>query len=105
MNFVNMLIDVFQVESILLCVQKLVGMDDKLQFQEVYDVILWVFINDVIYCIMKEVSDVVVLFVDGDLLCIFLMGIKCFSKYFLVNVKEECCKIVDIFIVVNQYVF
>ena len=103
MNLANMLIDAFQAESALLRVQKLAGMDDKPQSQEVYDAILRVLINDATHRIMKEASDAVASFADGDLLRTFLMGIKRFSKYPPVNVKEERRKIADTLIAANQY--
>ena len=103
MNLANMLIDVFQAESTLLRVQKLSGMADKPQPQEVYDAILRVLINDATDRIMKQAKDAVASFVEGDLLRTFMMGIKRFTKYPPVNVKEERRIIADALIEANEY--
>lgn len=105
MNVFDMLFDIFIVEFMLMWVEKLVGMDNKEQLQEIYDVMLKVFMIDVIVCIYKNGMDVLVFFVEGDLLCIMLMGLKCFIKYMLINVKKVCCMIVDCMIEVNGYCF
>ncbi|WP_367391643.1 acyl-CoA dehydrogenase family protein [Lewinella sp. LCG006] len=105
MNLANILIDVFQTESTLLRVQKLADMDDKPQAQEVYDAILKVLIHDATARINKEASDAVASFAEGDLLRTFLMGIKRFTKYPPVNVKQERRRIADTLIAANQYAF
>ena len=105
MNLANILIDVFQAESTLLRVQKLATMDDKPQAQEVYDAILKVLIHDATARINKEASDAVASFAEGDLLRTFLMGIKRFTKYPPVNVKQERRRIADTLIAANQYAF
>jgi hypothetical protein len=105
MNLANILIDVFQAESTLLRVQKLATMDDKPQAQEVYDAILKVLIHDATARINKEASDAVASFAEGDLLRTFLMGIKRFTKYPPVNVKQERRRIADTLIAADQYAF
>jgi hypothetical protein len=105
MNLANILIDVFQAESTLLRVQKLATMDEKPQSQEVYDAILKVLIHDATARIGKEASDAVASFAEGDLLRTFLMGIKRFTKYPPVNVKQERRRIADTLIAANQYAF
>jgi len=103
MNMANMLIDVFQAESTLLRVQKLSTMDTKPQSQEVYDAILKVFLHDATARINKEATDAIASFSEGDLLRTFLMGVKRFTKYPPVNVKEERRKIADVLIEANEY--
>lgn len=103
MNLANMLIDVFQAESTLLRVQKLAGMADKPQPQEVYDAILRTLISDANHRIAKEASDAVASFAEGDLLRTFLMGIKRFSKYPPANVKKERRIVADAMIAANEY--
>lgn len=103
MNMANMLIDVFQSESVLLRVQKLAGMTDKPQSQEVYDAILKVFLHDATARITKEATDAIASFAEGDLLRTFLMGIKRFTKYPPVNVKVERRRIAEVLIAANEY--
>jgi alkylation response protein AidB-like acyl-CoA dehydrogenase len=105
MNLANMLIDVFQAESILLRVQKLAGMADKPHAQAVYDAILKVFLNDATARITKEASDAVASFAEDDLLRTFLMGIKRFTKYPPVNVKKARRLIADVMIEKDGFVF
>lgn len=105
MNLANILIDVFQAESTLLRVQKLAGMDDKPQAQALYDAILKVFLHDATARISKEASDAVASFAEGDLLRTFLMGIKRFTKYPPVNVKQQRRLIADKLIEANEYAF
>jgi hypothetical protein len=105
MNLANILIDVFQAESTLLRVQKLADMADKPQAQELYDAILKVFLHDATARISKEASDAVASFAEGDLLRTFLMGIKRFTKYPPVNVKQQRRLIADKLIEANEYAF
>jgi hypothetical protein len=105
MNLANMLIDVFQAESVLLRVQKLAGMTNKPHAQEVYDAILKVFLNDATARITKEASDAVASFAEDDLLRTFLMGIKRFTKYPPVNVKKARRLIADVMIEKDGFVF
>jgi alkylation response protein AidB-like acyl-CoA dehydrogenase len=105
MNLANMLIDVFQAESTLLRVQKLADRSDKPCEQVVYDAILRVFLHDANARIAKEAADAVASFATDDLLRTFLMGIKRFTKYPPVNVKQERRRIADTLIAANAYAF
>lgn len=88
MNCADMMIDLFAAESMLLRVQKLNGMQKK-QPQEVYDAMLQVYFHDASARIMKNATDALASFAEGDLLKTFLMGLKRFVKYPPVNVKEK----------------
>jgi hypothetical protein len=88
MNCADMMIDLFLAESMLLRVQKLSGMQ-KEQPQEVYDAMLQVFFHDASARMSKNATDALASFAEGDLLKTFLMGLKRFSKYPPVNVKEK----------------
>ena len=88
MNTADMFIDLYAAESMLLRVQKLAGMQKKLQ-QEVYDAMLKVFIHDATARISRNATDALASFAEGDLLKTFLMGVKRFTKYPPVNVKEK----------------
>ncbi len=89
MNCADMLIDLFVAESMLLRVQKLAGRTEKPQPQEVYDAMLQVFLHDATARMAKNATDALSSFAEGDLLKTFLMGVKRFTKYPPVNVKEK----------------
>ena len=88
MNCADMLIDLFTAESMLLRVQKLAGRTDKAISQDVYDAMLRVFLHDATARMAKNATDALASFAEGDLLKTFLMGVKRFTKYPPVNVKE-----------------
>lgn len=89
MNCADMLIDLFVAESMLLRVQKLAARSEKPQPQEVYDAMLQVFLHDATARMAKNATDALSSFAEGDLLKTFLMGVKRFTKYPPVNVKEK----------------
>ncbi len=89
MNCADMLIDLFVAESLLLRVQKLAERVDKPQPQEVYDAVLQVYLHDATARMVKNATDALASFAEGDLLRTFLMGLKRFAKYPAVNVKEK----------------
>jgi alkylation response protein AidB-like acyl-CoA dehydrogenase len=89
MNCADMLIDLYTAESLLLRVQKLSGMSQKEQPQEVYDAMLQVYIHDATARMTKNATDALASFAEGDLLKTFLMGVKRFTKYPPVNVKAK----------------
>jgi len=88
MNTADMFIDLYAAESMLLRVRKLTGMQKELP-QEVYDAMLKVFIHDATARISRNATDALASFAEGDLLKTFLMGVKRFTKYPPVNVKEK----------------
>lgn len=89
MNCADMLIDLFVAESMLLRVQKLADRSEKPQPQEIYDAMLQVFLHDATARMAKNATDALSSFAEGDLLKTFLMGVKRFTKYPPVNVKEK----------------
>ncbi|MBL7796547.1 MAG: acyl-CoA dehydrogenase family protein [Saprospiraceae bacterium] len=89
MNCADMLIDLFVAESMLLRVQKLAARSEKPQPQEIYDAMLQVFLHDATARMAKNATDALSSFAEGDLLKTFLMGVKRFTKYPPVNVKEK----------------
>ncbi len=104
MNVADMMLDVFNAEGLLLRVMKLAEKDRK-QPQEIYDAMLRVFFHDVNGRIAKNATDALASFAEGDLLRTFMMGVKRFTKYPPVNVKEARRKIADVMIAANEYCF
>lgn len=88
MNCADIMIDIFAVESMLLRVEKLAGMTKELP-QELYDAMLRVYCHDLTAKINRQATDALASFAEGDLLRTFLMGLKRFTKYPPVNVKEN----------------
>jgi hypothetical protein len=105
MNVADMMIDVFAAESLLLRVERLNEMTSKAHDQAVYDAMLKVFFNDATSHITKAASDAIASFAEGDLLKTFLMGIKRFTKYPPVNVKNARRLVADALIGADDYCF
>ncbi|MCB0688791.1 MAG: acyl-CoA dehydrogenase family protein [Saprospiraceae bacterium] len=88
MNGADLLIDVFMAESLLLRLQKL-NATDRYKLPDVYDAILEVFFYDLNARLAKNASDALCSFSSGDLLKTFLLGVKRFTAYPAVNVKDK----------------
>jgi alkylation response protein AidB-like acyl-CoA dehydrogenase len=105
MNTADIMIEIFNAESLLLRIQKLSDRTDKPVTQEVYDAMLQVFFADATAKISKLATDAICSFAEGDLLKTFLMGLKRFAKYPPVNVKEKRRLIADTMLESNSYCF
>ncbi len=103
MNIADMLGDLLQAESTLLRVQKLRAEGLGKQDITVYDAILRTYLHDATARMMKNATDAVASFVEGDLLRTFTMGIKRFTKYSPQNVKVLRRKVADVLIEANEY--
>jgi hypothetical protein len=88
MNIADIAIDVFNCESLLLRVEKLMTMPTQPQSREVYEAMLKLQFNDATSRITKNAGDGLASFADGDGLRMMLMGIKRFAKYPQQNVKD-----------------
>ena len=86
-NLADMMIDLYNAESLLLRTMKLADRDDKAAGQKVYDSILRTYITDANFRIQKNATDALTGFAEGDLLKTLLMGLKRFTKYTPANVK------------------
>lgn len=104
MNVADILIDTFIAESLLLRVEKLQDLNKK-QDQSLYDAILRTYLHDATARITKNATDALASFAEGDLLRTFLMGVKRFTKYPPVNVKETRRQIAKALIDANEYAF
>ncbi|MEN0005899.1 MAG: acyl-CoA dehydrogenase family protein [Bacteroidota bacterium] len=104
MNIADMMLDTLVAESLLLRVQKLSGMDTKVD-QEIYDHILRVFLSDATSRMQKNGRDALASYAEGDLLRTLSMGLKRFTKYPAVNVKVARRAIAQTLIDANAYCF
>ncbi len=102
MNGADLLIDIFMAESLLLRLKKLesIGKDP---LPEVYEAMLQVFFYDTNARLAKTASDALCSFASGDLLKTFLLGVKRFTAYPPVNVKEKRRIIAGYLIADNSY--
>jgi alkylation response protein AidB-like acyl-CoA dehydrogenase len=105
MNVADMLAETFNSESTLLRIHKLSSMTNKPQPQEVYDALLKVHFADATARMNKWATDALASFAEGDLLRTFLMGVKRFTKYPPVNVKNNRRIIAKAMIESNKYCF
>ena len=88
MNIANIMMDVFNSESLLLRVEKLAERENKKQPQEVYDAMLKTYLTDTTARIHKNALDALASFAEGDLLRVMLLGLKRYTKYPPYNVKN-----------------
>ena len=105
MNVADMMAETFNSESTLLRVHKLAGMTDKKQPQAVYDALLQVHFADATARMTKWATDALTAYAEGDLLKTFLMGLKRFTKYPPVNVKNQRRVVAQAMIDANEYCF
>lgn len=104
MNVSDMMLDALMAESLLLRVEKLAGMEKEAD-QEIYDAILRTFLHDATARMLRNGSDALASFAEGDLLRTLLMGLKRFTRYPPVNVREARRKIARVMIGANAYCF
>ncbi|MCP3928045.1 MAG: acyl-CoA dehydrogenase [Bacteroidetes bacterium] len=104
MNVADMMMDVLLTESLLLRTEKLINFDKKVD-QEVYEAMLRTLFTDVNSRMIKNGTDALASFAEGDLLRTLLMGLKRFTKYAPANVKVERRKIADALIKKDAYCF
>jgi Acyl-CoA dehydrogenase, C-terminal domain len=105
MNVADMLIDLYVAESSLLRVIKLSERSNNAVPQEVYEAVVRVLIHNVTARLGANATDALASFAEGDLLKTFLMGLKRYTKYPAVNVKECRRLIAKHVIEVRQYCF
>lgn len=86
MNMANMMIDVFNAESILARLNVIHTMDDN--HLNVKEAVMKLYFHDAQDRLSKNATDALASFASGDELKIMLLGVKRFSKLEPVNVKE-----------------
>ncbi len=89
MNCADMMIDLYAAESMLLRILKIAARPEQAQPMHVYEALLQVFMHDATARMAKNATDAIASFTEGDLLKTFLMGVKRYTKYPTVNVKEK----------------
>jgi alkylation response protein AidB-like acyl-CoA dehydrogenase len=104
MNVADMIIDLYQAESLQLRVEKLVGMKGEAA-ATAQIAMMKVFFNDAADRINKNGKDAIISFTEGDEQRMMLMGLKRFTKLSPYNVKEGRRLIAARLIEENKYCF
>ncbi len=102
-NFADMMIDLLNAESVLLRIIKQQQLHIKPEVKPIQEAALKVFFHDANNRMNKNALDALASFCEGDLLKTLAMGVKRFTKYPLVNVKENRRLIARAVLNANQY--
>lgn len=103
MNIADIMIDVFNAESVLARLKEVRDMDDALLEEK--EAILRVFFHDAQDRIAKNATDALASFATGDELKVMLMGVKRYTKLEPINVRQLRKKIASKIIDAGQYPF
>jgi alkylation response protein AidB-like acyl-CoA dehydrogenase len=104
MNVADMLIDIYVAESVLLRVEKLVGIRGEGACKEQLD-IMRIYINDAADRINKNGKEAINSFSEGDEQRMMLMGLKRFTKTEPFNAKEARRRVAAKLATENKYCF
>jgi alkylation response protein AidB-like acyl-CoA dehydrogenase len=104
MNIADMLIDLYVAESLMLRVEKLVGIRGEKACAEQLD-IMRIYINDAADRINKNGKEAINSFSEGDEQRMMLMGLKRFTKTAPYNAKEARRRVAAKLITENKYCF
>lgn len=103
-NIANMAIEIFMSESVMLRIEKLVGMQGEEACKTKLD-IMRVYISDSVERLSYEGRTAINSFAEGDEQRMMLMGLKRFTKYGPINTKEARRRIAKDLIEANKYCF
>jgi len=104
MNIADMLIDIYVTESLMLRVEKLVGIRGEGACKEQLD-IMRIYLNDAADRINKNGKEAINSFSEGDEQRMMLMGLKRFTKVEPFNAKEARRRVAAKLISENKYCF
>lgn len=103
MNLADIIIEIFNTESTLMRVQKWLKI--ILKNIDVYNAILETLIYDATGRITKQATDAIASFIAPEMQAGFVSGLRKFTKYPLVNIKESRRKIAETLIQSGGYCF
>lgn len=104
MNIADMLIELYQAESIILRVEKLIAMRGE-EACAVHKDMVRVFVSSAIDKANLKGKEAITSFAEGDEMRIMLMGLKRFTKYEPFNIKDARRRIAEKCIAENKYSF
>lgn len=104
MNVADMVIEIYVAESVLLRIEKLIGIkgDSALALQQ--DLAL-VYLHEAVEKVNNAGRAAITSFAEGDELRVMLMGLKRFTKIEPLNLKDARRRIADAMIEENKYIF
>ncbi|MEP7321014.1 MAG: acyl-CoA dehydrogenase family protein [Saprospiraceae bacterium] len=102
-NCSDMMIDILNAESLLLRIEKQADLNIKQEQRPLQEAALKVFFHDANARMNKNALDALASFCEGDMLKTLAMGVKRFTKYPLMNVKNHRRLIADLTLKKNQY--
>ena len=104
MNVADMLIELYQAESIILRVEKLISMRGE-EACAIHKDMVRVFVNSAIEKANLKGKEAITSFADGDEMRVMLMGLKRFTKTEPFNIKDARRRIAEKCIAENKYSF
>ncbi|MFZ1525854.1 MAG: acyl-CoA dehydrogenase family protein [Saprospiraceae bacterium] len=104
MNLADIIIEIFNTESTLMRVQKMAENHPEKNI-DVYNAILETLIYDATGRITKQATDAIASFIAPEMQAGFVSGLRKFTKYPLVNIKESRRKIAETLIQSGGYCF
>ncbi|MEZ0608084.1 acyl-CoA dehydrogenase family protein [Fibrella sp. WM1] len=104
MNLADMAIEVYVAESVLLRVEKLIGMKGEGALSLQKDMAL-TYLHEAVEKINNAGRAAITSFAEGDELRVMLMGLKRFTKIEPMNLKDARRRVADAMIAENKYVF
>ncbi|CCH03193.1 acyl-CoA dehydrogenase domain protein [Fibrella aestuarina BUZ 2] len=104
MNLADMAIEVYVAESVLLRVEKLIGLKGEGALSLQKDIAL-TYLHEAVEKINNAGRAAITSFAEGDELRVMLMGLKRFTKIEPMNLKDARRRVADAMIAENKYVF
>ncbi len=104
MNLADMAIEVYVAESVLLRVEKLIGIKGEGALSLQKDLAL-TYLHEAVEKVANAGRAAITSFADGDELRVMLMGLKRFTKVEPMNLKDARRRVADAMIAENKYVF
>jgi len=104
MNVADMAIEIYAAESVLLRVEKLIGIKGESALGLQKDLAL-VYLHEAVEKVNNAGRAAITSFAEGDELRVMLMGLKRFTKIEPMNLKNARRRIADAMIEENKYIF
>ncbi|GAB3895336.1 acyl-CoA dehydrogenase family protein [Larkinella knui] len=104
MNLADMVIEIYVAESVLLRVEKLIGLKGESALALQKDLAM-VYLHEAVEKINNAGRAAISSFAEGDELRVMLMGLKRFTKIEPLNLKDTRRRIADAMIAENKYIF
>lgn len=104
MNMADMLIEIYIAESVLLRVEKLIGLKGEKEC-EVQKEIAMIYLHEAVEKVASNGRQAIMAFAEGDNLRLMLLGLKRFTKVEAYNLKEARRKVANFAIEKGEYPF